>query len=86
MTWGPEIEIVIPENLNLTTYYLEENITREWGDKVAVYYQDKRYTAISATSRTGLEMCSRSWAWASKIVYCLSYRIRLSGLLAGMPP
>jgi len=44
LTRGPEIEIVIPESLNLTTYYLEENMTRGRGDKVAVYYQDRRYT------------------------------------------
>jgi len=56
MTWGPEIEIVIPENLNLTTYYLEENITRGRGDKIAVYYQDKRYTfsdLCNLTNRVG---------------------------------
>jgi benzoate-CoA ligase family protein len=56
VTWGPEIEIVIPDNLNLTTYYLEENITRGRGDKVAVYYQDKRYTfsdLCNLTNRVG---------------------------------
>ena len=56
MSRGPEIEIVIPENLNLTTYYLEENITRGRGDKVAVFYQDKRYTfsdLCSLTNRVG---------------------------------
>ncbi len=41
---GPHIDIVIPERLNLTTYYLEENVTRGRGDKVAVYCRDDRYT------------------------------------------
>jgi benzoate-CoA ligase family protein len=56
VTYGPEIEIVIPADLNLTTYYLEENITRGRGDKVAVYYQEKRYTfsdLCSLTNRVG---------------------------------
>jgi benzoate-CoA ligase family protein len=56
VTCGPEIEIVIPEDLNLTTYYLEENITRGKGDKVAVYYQQERYTfsnLCSLTNRVG---------------------------------
>ncbi len=37
-------DLVIPEQLNLATYYLEENITRGRGDKVAIYYGDDRYT------------------------------------------
>jgi benzoate-CoA ligase family protein len=41
---GPEIDVVIPENLNLTTYYLDENIIRRRGDRVAVYYRDETYT------------------------------------------
>jgi acyl-coenzyme A synthetase/AMP-(fatty) acid ligase len=56
VTCGPEIEIVIPEDLNLTTYYLEENIKRGKGDKVAVYYQETRYTfsdLCSLTNRVG---------------------------------
>ncbi len=40
---GPEIDIVIPEHLNLTTYYLDENITGGRGDRVAVYYRDETY-------------------------------------------
>jgi benzoate-CoA ligase family protein len=44
MLRGPHIDTVIPERMNLTTYYLEENISRGRGEKVAVYYQDEKYT------------------------------------------
>ncbi len=56
MIRGPEIDIVIPEQLNLTTYYLDENITHGRGDKVAVYYRDEKYTfngLCSLTNRVG---------------------------------
>ncbi len=41
---GADLPIKIPERLNLTAYYLEENITHGRGDKIAVYYQDETYT------------------------------------------
>jgi benzoate-CoA ligase family protein len=44
MIRGPEIDIVIPEHLNLTTYYLDENITQGRGGKVAVYYRNEKYS------------------------------------------
>ncbi len=56
MTRGPDIEIVIPENLNLTTYYLEDNITQGRGDKVAVYCRDETYSfndMCALTNRVG---------------------------------
>ena len=56
MTRGPDIPIVIPENLNLTTYYLEEHIAQGRGDKVAAYCLDETYTfsELSAlTNRVG---------------------------------
>jgi acyl-CoA synthetase (AMP-forming)/AMP-acid ligase II len=43
MTRGPGIDIVFPENINLTTYYLEDNIAHGRGEKIAVYYQDETY-------------------------------------------
>jgi len=56
MIRGPELDIVIPERFNLTTYYLEENLTRGRGDKVAVYCRDEKYTfndICSLTNRVG---------------------------------
>lgn len=44
MVRGADVPITIPEKLNLTAYYLEENITQGRGDKIAVYYQDESYT------------------------------------------
>jgi benzoate-CoA ligase family protein len=56
MTRGPELEIAIPENLNLTTYYLEDNIGQGRGDKVAVYCRDETYSfndLCALTNRVG---------------------------------
>jgi benzoate-CoA ligase family protein len=44
MKRGPDIDITIPEMLNLATYYLEDNVTQGRGEKVAVYYQDEKYS------------------------------------------
>jgi benzoate-CoA ligase family protein len=44
MITGQQIEFIVPKNLNLTSYFLEENILRGRGDKVAVYYQNRTYT------------------------------------------
>ncbi len=41
---GPDIDIMIPDHLNLTTYYLDENLTQGRGGRVALYYRDKVYT------------------------------------------
>lgn len=43
-THGPNIEKAIPERINLTTYYLDENLTQGRGEKTAVYYEDRRWT------------------------------------------
>jgi benzoate-CoA ligase len=56
MTRGPDINIVIPEKLNLTTYYMEENLTQGRGGKIAVYYEDEKYTfndLCNLTNRVG---------------------------------
>jgi benzoate-CoA ligase family protein len=56
MTRGPDIEIAIPENLNLTTYYLEDNIAQGRGQKTAVYCRDETYTfndMCKLTNRVG---------------------------------
>jgi benzoate-CoA ligase family protein len=56
MARGPDIEIVIPENINLATYYLEENLTAGRGDRVAIYYLDETYTfsqLAALTNRVG---------------------------------
>lgn len=53
---GPEIDITIPEYINLTTYYLDDNITRGRGDRIALYYRDETYTfndLCSLTNRVG---------------------------------
>ncbi|MCP4688759.1 MAG: hypothetical protein GY859_11960 [Desulfobacterales bacterium] len=36
--------IDIPGQLNIASLYLEKNIERGLGDKVAVYYKDETYT------------------------------------------
>ena len=43
-TKGPDLNLAIPEQLNLATYYLDENLTQGRGDKVAIYCQDDAYT------------------------------------------
>jgi len=56
MARGPDIDIMIPENINLATYYLEDNLTAGRGDRVAIYYLDETYTfsQLSAlTNRVG---------------------------------
>ncbi len=56
MARGPDIDIVIPEELNLTTYYLEENLTQGRADRVAIYYRDETYTfkdLSNLTNRVG---------------------------------
>ncbi len=56
MTKGPDIPIQIPEQLNLTSYYLEENIAQGRGNKVALYYRDETYTfsdLCALTNRAG---------------------------------
>lgn len=55
-TRGPDIEIEIPEQINLTTYYLEENLTEGRGEKTVIYYQDRQYTfneLYALTNRVG---------------------------------
>lgn len=44
MTSGPDIEIFVPEQMNLTSYFLEDNISKGRGNKVAIYYKDEKYT------------------------------------------
>ncbi|OPY66997.1 MAG: 4-hydroxybenzoate--CoA/benzoate--CoA ligase [Syntrophorhabdaceae bacterium PtaU1.Bin034] len=56
MKCGPHIEVEIPEQLNLATYYLDENISKGRGDKIAVYCQDEKYTfneMVALTNRFG---------------------------------
>jgi len=44
MSRGPHIDVSIPEQLNLATYFLEENLVKGRGNRVAIYYRDKEYT------------------------------------------
>jgi benzoate-CoA ligase family protein len=44
MKQGPAIDITIPDQLNLATYYLDQNVTAGRGDKNAIYYKDEKYT------------------------------------------
>jgi benzoate-CoA ligase family protein len=56
MTRGPKLSIEIPEQLNLTTYYLEENVAAGRGEKVAVYCRDETYSfsdMCELTNRVG---------------------------------
>jgi hypothetical protein len=52
MITGQQIEFIVPKNLNLTSYFLEENILRGRGDKVSVYYQNRTYTYNDLCSLT----------------------------------
>lgn len=56
MSYGPHIDISIPEQFNLTTYFLEENLVQGRGNRVAIYYRDERYTfndLYALTNRIG---------------------------------
>ena len=56
MSRGPKIKVSIPDNLNLTTYYLDENVANGRGEKVAAYFRDEKYTfndLCSLTNRVG---------------------------------
>jgi benzoate-CoA ligase family protein len=56
MTRGPELDITVPEQFNLTTYYLDENVAQGRGDNVAVYYDAEKYTfndLCALTNRIG---------------------------------
>jgi len=44
MERGPDIDIVVPDKLNLATYYLDENLTQERSQKTAIYYEGETYT------------------------------------------
>jgi benzoate-CoA ligase family protein len=52
MTRGPEIKVTIPEKMNITSYYLEDNIAQGRGDKIAIYHLDETYTFNSLCSLT----------------------------------
>ena len=56
MKRGPDIDITIPEALNLATYYLDDNVTLGRGENIAVYYQDEKYSfndMCALTNRMG---------------------------------
>lgn len=56
MKRGPDIDITIPEKLNLAVYYLEENVSQGRGENVAVYCQDEKYSfndMCALTNRVG---------------------------------
>lgn len=56
MKRGPDIDITIPETLNLATYYLDDNVTQGRGENIAVYYQDEKYSfndICALTNRMG---------------------------------
>jgi len=44
MVKGVDIESHVPENLNLTEYFIESNIANGRGNNTAVYYQNEVYT------------------------------------------
>jgi benzoate-CoA ligase family protein len=44
VTRGPDIDIVIPEQVNLATYYLDENLIHGRGQRIAIYYRGDTYT------------------------------------------
>jgi benzoate-CoA ligase family protein len=44
MAQGRQIELTVPDELNLAEFFLEENLARGRGDKTALYYQDRTYS------------------------------------------
>ena len=44
MAQGRQIDLTVPDELNLATFFLEENLARGRGNKTALYYQDETYT------------------------------------------
>jgi benzoate-CoA ligase family protein len=44
MKRGPDVDLIIPDGLNLATYYLDNNITQGRAQKTAIYYEGKTYT------------------------------------------
>jgi benzoate-CoA ligase family protein len=53
---GRDISISIPERFNMTSYFLEENISQGRGEKVAIYCRDEKYTfndMCALTNRVG---------------------------------
>lgn len=44
MKRGPAIPITLPQNFNLTSFYLEDNMVCGRGRQVAVFYQDRQYS------------------------------------------
>lgn len=53
---GPSIDVVIPDQLNLATYYLEENLSLGRGERIAMYYEGSAYTfqdLINLTNQIG---------------------------------
>jgi benzoate-CoA ligase family protein len=56
MKRGPDIDFVIPDQLNLTTYYLEENLAQGRADKTAIYYEGRTFTfgdMVTMTNKIG---------------------------------
>ncbi|MDP2645837.1 MAG: benzoate-CoA ligase family protein [Desulfobacterales bacterium] len=56
MSRGPDIEVSVPEQFNLGTYYLDENIDKGRGGKIAIYYRDETYSyneLCALTNRIG---------------------------------
>lgn len=56
MKRGLELPVSIPEQLNLATYYLDDNLAAGRGEKVAIYYRDEKYTfheLCAMTNRIG---------------------------------
>jgi benzoate-CoA ligase family protein len=56
MARGRDVSVSIPERFNMTSYILEENISKGRGNKVAIYYRDEKYTfndVCTLTNRVG---------------------------------
>lgn len=56
MKRGLDLDVVVPDNFNISAYYLENNLVEGRGKKTAVYYEDKIYTfedLFSVTNRMG---------------------------------
>jgi benzoate-CoA ligase family protein len=56
MIKGEQIEVLLPERLNLGSYYLDINLEAGRGDKTAIYYKDRTYSFFDLwrlTNRVG---------------------------------
>ncbi len=88
MIRGPVIDIDIPEQVNLATYYLDENLKQGRGNKVAIHYQDDKVTfndLCNLTNRVGNVLKELNVGFEDRVLLVLQDSPEwLAGWFAGM--